>query len=461
MRNVKFTFSQSLGSVFFTMLLAVTLSGQTIGLQVDPVHRVLFGQDTVSAGTRLIWFPEKAAIRAGEVFNNFSAQHLYWNSNNVGMHSVAFGENTLASGEKSMAWGANNRAESDNATVWGQTNRATSNLSTAWGNANLASGSYSTVWGQQTTASSLLTTAWGSGNEASGESSTVWGIGNSSKSKVETVFGQYADTSSTANPFNVDPEDQLLAIGNGTSTTDRNNAFTVLKSGEAYFHSPGDQDSSLYIGFRDGPKYGMNGNKDLNVSGVLGDPEEDKGFVIESNHQESNFESSGIYMDGDQVIIWSPGDNNRLFSVYDEDDGGVERWYVDGDGDDFKASDKRFKKNIRSLESPLSDLMKINGKKYQWKDIALEKSKSIAKNQQDSYKYGVIAQEVEQVFPELVQTNKDGYMFVDYKGFIPILIEVCKKQQTEIEEMRALLIEQKELISSIINNINSGSSSDE
>jgi len=431
------------------------MNSQTIGLQVDPAHRVLFGQDTVSAGTRLLWFPEKAAIRAGEVFNNGAAQHLYWNSSNVGMHSVAFGYNTLANGEGSIASGTNNRAEGYNASAWGLTNKATADLSTAWGNATTASGTNATTWGVLNVASGLYSTAWGFQNEASGGSSSVWGIGNESKSIVETVFGRYADTSSNTNQFDFEAEDQLLAIGNGTSTTDRNNAFTILKSGETYFHSQGDQDSSLYIGFRQGPKYGMDGNKDLNVNLVFGDPEEDKGFVIESNHQGSNYESSGIYLDGDQVIIWSPGDNNRLLSVYDEDGGGVERWYVDGDGDDFKASDKRFKKNIKALESPLSGLMKINGRKYQWKDIATEKLNSNAKNHKDNYKYGVIAQEVQQVFPELVQTNSDGYMFVDYKGFIPILIEACKNQQTEIEEMRALIKEQKELISSIISRINS------
>ena len=474
MKNLRFTFARSFALVFIGMLLSTTVSSQTVGLQVDSTHRVLFGQDTSGAGFRLIWFPEKAAFRAGELVDLGPGQDTYWNSNNIGTHSVAFGLNTLASDVGSMAWGDNNRAEGQNATAWGQANNAQSGLSTAWGNGNTASGEFSTVWGvinvasgfystawgQNNTASWTTSTAWGNQNEANGNASTAWGVGNRSESLAETVLGRYADISNNPNKDNFESDDQLLAIGNGTSLASTNNAFTILKNGETYFHSQGDQDSSLFIGFREGPKYGMDGTKNLNDGGV-GDVGEDKGFVIESNHREANFESSGIYLDGDQVIIWSPGDNDRLLSVYDEDGGGVERWYVDGDGDDFKASDKRYKKNITALQSPVVDLMKISGNKYQWKDISSEKSQVHPKSHTDSYKYGVIAQEVQKVFPELVQTNRDGYMFVDYKGFIPILIEVCKGQQTEIEEMKSVLKRQEELIATLLSKMDSSSQSDQ
>ncbi len=47
--------------------------------------------------------------------------------------------------------------------------------------------------------------------------------------------------------------------------------------------------------------------------------------------------------------------------------------------------------------------------------------------------YGVIAQEVAQVFPEIVDIFDDGSHFVNYSLFVPVLIESVKEQQTIID----------------------------
>ena len=52
---------------------------------------------------------------------------------------------------------------------------------------------------------------------------------------------------------------------------------------------------------------------------------------------------------------------------------------------------------------------------------------------------GVIAQDVEKVFPEIVKDNKDGLKAVNYSALIPVLIEAIKDQQTQIE------LQQKEI----------------
>ena len=113
----------------------------------------------------------------------------------------------------------------------------------------------------------------------------------------------------------------------------------------------------------------------------------------------------------------------------------MEKWYVDGDGDDMKASDARFKKNISTIDDALSRVTQLRGTTYQWKASQEEidkKSKS-----QHELNYGVIAQEVRKILPELVQENKDGHLFVDYKGLIPVLIEAIKEQQDQIETIHA------------------------
>ena len=87
-------------------------------------------------------------------------------------------------------------------------------------------------------------------------------------------------------------------------------------------------------------------------------------------------------------------------------------------------SDLRLKKDIQPLETPLDKVSKLEGKKFKWKDD----------NAQD---FGVIAQEVEKVLPELVSEHNDGHKGVNYQAMIPYLIESIKELKTEIETLKS------------------------
>ncbi len=69
------------------------------GLHVDEDHTVLFGKDTISSGIKLLWYPSKAAFRAGKT------NTTEWIYNNVGPFSAAFGTDTEARGNYSSAFG--------------------------------------------------------------------------------------------------------------------------------------------------------------------------------------------------------------------------------------------------------------------------------------------------------------------------------------------------------------------
>ncbi|MCM0667685.1 tail fiber domain-containing protein [Flavobacterium tyrosinilyticum] len=58
--------------------------------------------------------------------------------------------------------------------------------------------------------------------------------------------------------------------------------------------------------------------------------------------------------------------------------------------------------------------------------------------------YGVIAQEVEKIVPELVTTASDGYKGVNYQAMVPLLIEAVKEQQKQIEAKDAKIKELEE-----------------
>ncbi len=100
----------------------------------------------------------------------------------------------------------------------------------------------------------------------------------------------------------------------------------------------------------------------------------------------------------------------------------------------IQASDERLKKNITPLENALENISKLHGKRYE-KDIYFSNPERKRQEQSPTeVEYGVMAQEVQKVFPELVKTDANGIMGVNYSGLIPVLIEAMKEQQGQIAE---------------------------
>jgi hypothetical protein len=96
----------------------------------------------------------------------------------------------------------------------------------------------------------------------------------------------------------------------------------------------------------------------------------------------------------------------------------------------YISSDKRLKDNIKNIANPLEKLEKLNGVEFDWND------------KQDLYKghdIGVIAQEVEKVLPEIVDTREDGHKAVKYDRMVALLIEAVKEQQQQINELKEKL----------------------
>lgn len=103
------------------------------------------------------------------------------------------------------------------------------------------------------------------------------------------------------------------------------------------------------------------------------------------------------------------------------------------------SSDFRFKKEISSLNNSLENILNLNGVSYQWNTDVFTK-RGFTEDKQ----IGLIAQEVEEVLPELVQTGADGYKSVDYQSLSAVLVEAIKEQQKTIEslEKRLTLLEE-------------------
>jgi len=170
---------------------SVTLGGGQAQINTDGgfVVRGTSGLGVIPAtggGVRLMWYPGKAAFRAGEVpgFN--------WDDVNIGVQSVALGVNTRASGVASAAFGSLTTASGDHSFATGDQTTASGEFSTALGFQTRASGNSSTAMGAQTTASAVGSTALGGHTTASGGTSTAMGFQTSAQGDFSTAMGSYA-----------------------------------------------------------------------------------------------------------------------------------------------------------------------------------------------------------------------------------------------------------------------------
>ena len=100
-----------------------------------------------------------------------------------------------------------------------------------------------------------------------------------------------------------------------------------------------------------------------------------------------------------------------------------------GDVIAYASSDERLKDNIKPIEGALDKVSQISGNTFDWN----EEKQNIYKGKD----YGVIAQEIEKVMPELVDTRDDGYKAVKYEKIVPLLIESIKELKKEINELKS------------------------
>lgn len=90
----------------------------------------------------------------------------------------------------------------------------------------------------------------------------------------------------------------------------------------------------------------------------------------------------------------------------------------------YYSSDISLKENIKPIENSLEKIMKLQGVSFNWKD-----------NGDPSI--GLIAQEVEEIFPEVVITDQNtGLKSIDYGNLVGVLIEAIKEQQNQINELQ-------------------------
>ncbi len=204
------------------------------------------------AGTRMMWYAEKGAFRAGTVKTDeiYGDGSTNWDKDNVGTNSFAAGFNTKAYGAYSTALGYQSQAD-DGSTALGFVTKASGGWSTAMGYQSQALGTYATAigWGAYATGGQSATaigfggwaagdasTAMGYKTRAAGAASTAMGDSTNSRAYNSLSIGRYNDTTSSTPNSWVDTE-PLLYVGNGNGNATRHNAMVVYKNGNMVLKS--------------------------------------------------------------------------------------------------------------------------------------------------------------------------------------------------------------------------------
>ena len=100
---------------------------------------------------------------------------------------------------------------------------------------------------------------------------------------------------------------------------------------------------------------------------------------------------------------------------------------------DCRASDSRLKHGTKTLSDSLNKLLKINVTEYDWNENYT--GYDFLKERQKLHSIGMIAQEINLLYPEVVYRRDDGYLAIKYYKLNALIIEAIKSQQVFIEDI--------------------------
>ena len=358
------------------------------------------------------------------------AANVYNRASGVG--SAVFGFNNIAGPSDSESLGIT--GDNIGQAVFGYGSRATGNVSFASGRRNTASGSKSVAMGGFNYATGDTTIAIGNENWAEGASTVAIGYKNHAAGGGSVALGQeniaWGTTNFTAGYQNVAGDmnadvgtaGSATAMGTGTTASGRS-SFTSNNNTSATNHA------SAALGLSTtADNFGMLAIGVNNASGI-GDTS------IDPDNSGGYFYANGAYTGttAGVAFVIGNGDIDTSNGLAGSNPSNAFIVNFDGSatlsGDLTINSDARLKSNIISLGSTLAKLLMIDGKSYTMKA-----------NESES-KIGLLAQDVQKAFPELVKTTNDSdqTLSVNYQGLVPVLINAIKEQQKQIDELKKLI----------------------
>ncbi|MBN2821079.1 MAG: tail fiber domain-containing protein [Bacteroidales bacterium] len=188
-----------------------------------------------------------------------------------------------------------------------------------------------------------------------------------------------------------------------------------------------------------------------------------------------DYDSDQLWLHGKNGVYFTRGNSTSIIAKYDVSEGNKFVFNCPVFATSFTStSDERFKSNVKDLDSSLVKLNKLSGVSYNYtfpnrfgkssssnsdsRNTTGELTEKEKKDKEFFERFekeslnpkgkhlGFIAQDLKNVFPELVQQDSAGYFYVDYIGLIPVIIEALKEQQSMISAQSLKIKELEKLI---------------
>lgn len=387
------------------------LIAQDAKLEVEDgavLFRGTTGSTPVSgAGTRMMWIPDKAAFRVGEVTGT------HWDADSIGTWSfVGGGYNNIASDYYTFVGGGwGNTASAFYSFVGGgQGNTASSHNSfVGGGSSNTASGSHSFMGG-------------GFNNTGSGSFSFVGGGRNLlARSYGEAAFGTFNTDYTPASATSFNAADRLFVIGNGTAINSRSNAVTVLKNGRVGIGNAASTPGYL-----------------LDVAGTLNlNKSISSGIALRVN------ETEALWYDGTYFSWGFGGEYNRFADPVRIGSAAVPTHTLEVDGTAAKTdgttwsvlSDARLKTVKGPYLKGLEAIGSLKPIRFNYNNDNPHRLDA------ETEQIGFIAQEVQPIFPEAVTMLKDGYLSFNMHSINVALVNAVKELKEENDILKAEVVQ--------------------
>lgn len=158
-----------------------------------------------------------------------------------------------------------------------------------------------------------------------------------------------------------------------------------------------------------------------------------------------------LHLYGREGFYVSSSEGNIIY--YDNANLGAAIYFsnnVDVIGYFYSPSDSRLKKNIKPLKNTISGLKQLSGVSFQLDNSGSSESPTasrLAVKSDNRTRFGFLAQEVKEVYPELVRTDSLGYMYVDYMGMIPLIVNALNEIQARVDSQEIVITQlQQELV---------------
>ena len=144
-----------------------------------------------------------------------------------------------------------------------------------------------------------------------------------------------------------------------------------------------------------------------------------------------------IYATEGQALIIGTGNSNTTAITIDSSQVCLFASTIRGSADvvAYYSSDPILKENKKLIENPLDKISQLGGYSFDWK----KEAKDMVGDHLNGKDYGVMADEVQALFPELVDTRSNGIRAVKYDKLVPLLIEGIKELKQELNIIKEQL----------------------